>query len=808
MRSFAFDLYDALRGLRRDRIFAALVVVTLALTIGATTAVFSIVNGVLLRPLAYDDPERLVTFHESWREFAHRVPTLPVNERHFEYWRGNARSFEAMAQYLPLPANLTTASDAVQVSVARTTTSLFDVLRVRPILGRAFVAADEDDTIAVISHRLWMTHLGGRPSIVGTSLSLDGHPFIVVGVLPASFRLPMGQQLIASVDAFVPLRVDVGWVGDHNDVAIGRLRADVSLDEAHAELDVLQAQVTEIATKEAGEPVTLTGVVTPLSEFIVGRARRGLLLLFGAILAVLLIACANLANLSLARALAQARNGAIRSALGASRLRLVRRVMLEQMLLAVVAAMLGVWVAYAGVMLFVRTAPVDLARLDEVAIDVPIVAFAFVLASIAGLLVSVLPAWHLAGRDVQALLRAGGSVIGADRAGLRARAALLSLQLAVSVTLLAVTGLLGLSLLRVLDIDRGFSDNQVIAVPVALPLNRYADDRARVDVYDRMFTDVRRVAGVTSVSPTSLLPMRGEGQVNLIVADGTRVPRSEQPSANFRFVAPDYFATLQLPLKAGRTFADGERDHARPAPSVISESVANRLWPGQDPLGKVFSRGIEGEQPFAVVGVAIDARTTSLEQPPPLMVYVPYWWRTRAATTILVRSAMNATAIVPDIRRAIRGIDPEIAIGDVRLLTDVVAAATATRRYQSRLFIVFAGVALLIATLGVYAVTAYSLSRRRREMNIRVALGARTAAVVGLIVRQTGRAVILGIALGVAGALLVGRTVASLLYEVQPHDAGILLTVAGGVALVAIAATLLATRKELSLNPVDALREE
>lgn len=808
MRSFAFDLYDALRGLRRDRIFAALVVVTLALTIGATTAVFSIVNGVLLRPLAYDDPERLVTFHESWREFAHRVPTLPVNERHFEYWRGNARSFEAMAQYLPLPANLTTASDAVQVSVARTTTSLFDVLRVRPILGRAFVAADEDDTIAVISHRLWMTHLGGRPSIVGTSLSLDGHPFIVVGVLPASFRLPMGQQLIASVDAFVPLRVDVGWVGDHNDVAIGRLRADVSLDEAHAELDVLQAQVTEIATKEAGEPVTLTGVVTPLSEFIVGRARRGLLLLFGAILAVLLIACANLANLSLARALAQARNGAIRSALGASRLRLVRRVMLEQMLLAVVAAMLGVWVAYAGVMLFVRTAPVDLPRLDEVAIDVPIVAFAFVLASIAGLLVSVLPAWHLAGRDVQALLRAGGSVIGADRAGLRARAALLSLQLAVSVTLLAVTGLLGLSLLRVLDIDRGFSDNQVIAVPVALPLNRYADDRARVDVYDRMFTDVRRVAGVTSVSPTSLLPMRGEGQVNLIVADGTRVPRSEQPSANFRFVAPDYFATLQLPLKAGRTFADGERDHARPAPSVISESVANRLWPGQDPLGKVFSRGIEGEQPFAVVGVAIDARTTSLEQPPPLMVYVPYWWRTRAATTILVRSAMNPTAIVPDIRRAIRGIDPEIAIGDVRLLTDVVAAATATRRYQSRLFIVFAGVALLIATLGVYAVTAYSLSRRRREMNIRVALGARTAAVVGLIVRQTGRAVILGIALGVAGALLVGRTVASLLYEVQPHDAGILLTVAGGVALVAIAATLLATRKELSLNPVDALRQE
>ena len=811
MRTLTFDLHDAIRSLRRDYAFSAIVIVTLAITLGAATTVFSIVDGVLLKPLSYPEPDRLVTFHETWHEFADRVPTLPINERHFEYWRTHATTFESMAQYLPLPANLTTGGDAIQVSVARTSSSLFNVLGIAAAVGRTLLPSDEprdQPDVAVISDSLWRRRFNANPDVAGSSIVLDGTPFTVVGVLPASFRLPMGQQLVDTVDAFIPLRVDVGWVGDHNDVAIGRLRAGRSLEQARAELNVLQTQVSAIASKESGEPVTLSGVVTPLAESVVGRSRRGLVLLFGAILAVLSIACSNLANLSLTRTLARARDGAIRTALGASRLRLVRRLVLEQCVLAVLGAAAGLWIASAGLALFVRTAPIDLPRLEEVSLDGRVVAFALLLAVSTGLIVSILPAWHLAAKDVQGILRAGGTVVGSDRGGRRARSALLTLQVAVSVTLLVVTALLGASLFRVLQVDRGFDAERVIAVPLALPTARYADDRVRVDAYDRILLNVRTIAGVQSVSPTSLLPMRGEGQVNFIVADGSTTPRAEQPSANFRFVAPEYFQTLKLPLTSGRSFTDAERDPSRPAPAVISQSAASRLWPGQDPIGKRFGRGIANEPPFEVVGVAIDARTTSIEQSPPLMVYVPYWWRSRASTSLLVRTGLDPSAVVPDIRRVIRDVDAEIAIGQPRVLEDLIGAATAARRYQSQLFVVFGVVALFIATIGVYAVTAYSLSRRRREMNIRVALGARTSEVVGMILRQTGSAIVAGVALGAAGAIAVGGAIASLLYEVQARDPVVLISVTAGVAIVGFAATVIAARRGLAINPIAALREE
>jgi predicted permease len=811
MDALWFDIHDAVRGLRRDRGFASIVIITLGLTIGAATAVFSIVDGILLKPLAYDQPDQLVTVQERWHEFVDRVPSLPVNERHFEYWRTNARSFAAMAQYLPLPANLTTGGDAIPISVARTSSSLFEVLRVKAAVGRTLIASDEPrerPDVAVISDGLWRRRFGGGPEIIGSVIVLDGTPFTVVGVLPPSFRLPMGEQLIATVDAFVPLRVDVGWVGDHNDVAIGRLRDGLSIAEAQAELNVLQAQISAMATKESGEAVTLSAIVTPLAETLVKGSQRGLVLLFGAMLSVLLIACSNLANLSLTRALGRGREGAIRTALGASRGRLVRRVIIEQLVLAFAAAAAGLWVAGVSLAVFVRTAPIDLPRLENVTLDARVLLFTVVTATITGLLIAALPAWRVSARDVHGVLRAGGTSVGEDRSGRRTRSTLLTVQVAVSVTLLVVTGLLGTSLVRVLNVDRGFTADGVVAVPVALPAARYADDATRIAAYDRLLTDVQGIPGVTTVSATSLLPMRGEGQVNFVVADGANVPRAEQPSANFRFVAPDFFDTLQISLRAGRPFTAAERDSSRPIPAVISESVARRLWPGRSAVGSRFSRGIPGEQSFEVVGVSIDARTTSLETPPPLMVYLPYWWRSRAATSLLVRTSIEPTVLVPDIRRVIRNLDPEIAVGQARSLADLVSAALARRRYQSQLFVVFGVAALAIAALGVYAVTACSLSKRRREMNIRVALGARTTAVVGLIVRQSGRAIVAGVALGATGAVALGGSIASLLYEVQARDPIVLASVAAGVALVALAATLLAARHGLSLNPVAALREE
>src|SRR5947208_3997604 len=389
MTQLAFDLRDVLRGLLRDRAYSLTVVFTLALTIGATTAVFSIVDGVLLKPLAYRESQQLVSVKEIWRQLRQRIASLEVNEQHFEYWRKRTQTFESMAQYIVLPANMTGVGDAAQISVGRASGSLFDVLRVQAALGRTFTPADEPSDrpeVAVITDAFWRQRFGSDPAVDGRAIGIDGKPRTIVGVLPADFRLPTERPSIA--DAFVPIHMDasrVGWEGDHNDEAIGRLRAGVTPEQARAELDVLQMQVSDIATKEANEPVTLASIVTPLAETLVGKARRGLLLLLGAIAAVLLITCSNLANLSLTRAVGRLRDAGIRSALGASRARLVSRAAVEQLVLASAGGALGLAVAWSALQAFVRTAPIDLPRVNEVAIDARVLAFAAAISMLAGL---------------------------------------------------------------------------------------------------------------------------------------------------------------------------------------------------------------------------------------------------------------------------------------------------------------------------------------------------------------------------------------------------------------------------------------
>jgi predicted permease len=545
--AFLFDLRDALRGLRRDRLYSATVVATLALTIGAAAAVFSIVDGVLLKPLQYREPDRLVTLREVWREASKRGAPYPVNERHFEYWREHSRSFESMAQYIVVPANLTGSGDALQVAVARASGSLFDVLQVRTAAGRTLMPADEARNradVAVLTDNVLRERFNGDTSIVGRTITLDGRPYTVVGVLPPNFRLPERGQLTARVDAFVPLRVDIGWFGDHNDDAIGRLREGVSPEQAHAELDVLQRAVSELATKEAHEPVTLSSTVTPLGEAIVGRTRRALLLLFGAIVAVLLIACSNLANLTLTRASGRARDAAIRTALGANRSRLVVRALLEQGLLAAIGCALGLWVAWAALAVFVRTAPVDLPRVNEVTIDARVVAFAAFVSMLCAVIVAAVPAWRIATRDVQTALRLGGAATTTDRGGLRTRAALLAVQIALSVVLLVVTGLLTASLLRVVRVDRGFRSEHLLAIDVALPAGRYTEEAPRQGAYDRLLEGIHALPSVERVTTTSMLPLAGNGNVNFIAPEGSSAARSEQASANFRMVAPEYFQTM------------------------------------------------------------------------------------------------------------------------------------------------------------------------------------------------------------------------------------------------------------------------
>jgi putative ABC transport system permease protein len=812
MRHLAFDLRDALRTLRRDRGYAATSILTLALTLGATTAVFSIVDGVLLKPLAYRESHRLVAIQEVWREFRDRYPVLPVNTRHFEYWRQHGAQFESLAQYISLPANLTGRGEATQVNVVRTSGTLFDVLQVRAAMGRALRPADEQKdqpNVAAVTDSLWRHRLGSDPHIIGQVLVLDGETYTVVGVLAPGIKLPEGRQLASDVDVFVPMRLDArdGWVGEHNNLALGRLKSGVTLEQARAELNVLQRQVSALASKEANQPVTLAVEITPLMESVVGQSRRMLLLLLAAIAAVLLIACSNLANLALTRTLGQLRDVSIRTALGATRGRLLTRLVLEQLVLAVAGGATGLLIARVAIFVFVSTAPIDLPRAAEVSLDGRVLAFTLVLTVLTGLLVALIPAWHLAGANIQERLRATSLAMTETRGGQRARSTLLALQVALSVTLLIVTGLLTASFVRLARSDYGFNADRALAVKLVLPQSRYPEASDRARLAERVLERVGAVPGVRVAAMAHLLPLAGQGTVNFIIREGDTRPISEQPPANYRYVSSEFFKTLSIPLERGRTFEDVDRKAAA-VPAVVTQTTAARIWPQGDAIGRRFRWNPDPSGDLVeVVGVAADTRT-DIDQPAPLMVYMPYWYRPRPTPSLVVRTAGDPATVTGAVRQAIRSIDSEIAIASVRPMGEIVDAALSGRRYQVRLFVAFGAIALLIATIGVYAVTAYGVSRRRREMNIRVALGAPVASVVGLVMRQGLISLTSGAIAGLAGALAASRAVGSLLYDVRSRDPFIITLVILVVGAVGLAAASIAARRGLSIDPAAALREE
>jgi len=817
MATTLLDVRDALRAVRREPLYAGAVIATLALTLGASTAVFSIVNGVVLRPLAYREAQRLVSIREVVPRIARRYATSPVNARHFEEWRRQATSFASIAEVEWRTTNLTGAGDPAQVVLVRASGTVFDVLQMPVALGRPLTRDDErpdHPPVAVISQRLWEDRLGRDPQVVGRGLILGGTQYTVVGVLEPRSELPGFELLSESAslsskfDLVVPFRLNfsrIGWMGQFNYAAVARLKAGVTLEQARAELDVIQQSVADIATRETHEPIELRGWIMPLGESIVGRARLGLLLLLGAIGGVVLIACANLANLSLTRALGRMREAAVRSALGASRARLAGGVVLEQLVLAATGGALGVLIARQGLNLFVKTAPIDLPRVNDVVIDGRVLGFAALVAIAAGLCVALLPAWRMGRGDVQATLRGGGH--GAtDRGGLRVRSTLLAVQVALSVTLLVVTGLFVTSFVQLLRVDPGFSPEHVTAVEIAPIANRYPDEKTRAALYDRILAAAHDLPGITSAAWTSALPLTGETWVDLIARIGDTRPSSQKPSANYRFIGPDYFRTLSMPITKGRAIDERDRNRAV-VPAVISARAAQTLWPGADPLGQQFARG-DPSQHFEVVGMVADGHATALEAESPLMVYVPYWFNNEGRSVLMVRTPGEAAAIAGELRRVIHAVDPEIAIADVSPLRQVVDKALAGRRYQMWLFTAFGAVALLIATVGVYATTAYGVSRRRREMNIRAALGARASQVIGLVLRQSLTPLFAGIAAGCAGALAMGTVVASLLFKVRATNPFVLATVVALVGAVGVLASATAARQGMRVDPAAALRDE
>jgi predicted permease len=816
MRELLFDLRDTWRGLRRDRLYAAAIVGTLTLTLGASIAVFSIVNGVLLRPLRYPDPQALVSIREIVPGIAERYPTLPVTMRHFDVWRDRATSFGSMAAMDWRTSTLTGAGEASQVVVLRTSGTLFDVLQIPTRLGRGLTRDDESlerPPVVVISEQLWRERLGRDPAVVGRALTLNGAHYMIVGVLPSGYALPRLQSLGESGSvttefaAIVPFRISLAnfdWMGQFNYGTVARLKPGVTIQQARAEMNVLQGTVAEIARRETRAPAELRGWIVPLEETIVGPVRRGLLLLLGAITALLLIACANLANLTLTRTIGRLRETAVRGALGASRWRLVRAVMVDQFVLAAAGGALGVVLAGAALRIFVTTAPVTLPRVQEVVIDGRVVGFGAGVALVAALAVALLPAWRVGRGDLESVLRSGGRT--SDRGSQRMRSTLLTTQVALSVMLLSVSGLFVSSLTRVLRVNTGFTAEGALTIEVAPGSSRYPDAAERAALYDRILERVRAMPGVNAAAWTSALPLTGETWVDAIVRSDRPGAAEAKPSANYRFIGPDYFGAIGMPILQGRSIEQADRTTTT-TPAVISSRAAQTLWPGEDAVGREFTRG-DPTHRFRVVGVVADGHVTALESEPPLMVYVPYWFNNEGKSVLVVRSRGDALGLVAEVRSAVRDVDPDVAIAKVALLRHVVDAAVEGRRYQTSLFTAFGASALLIAIVGVYATTAYGVSRRRRELNIRVALGARASQVFSLVLRQSVAPVVVGLAAGLAGALAMGGVVASLLYEVRPRDPLVLGIVLGVVATVGTVSAAAATLSGLQIDPASALRDE
>lgn len=804
------DLRNAARMLRREPCVTAVAIITVALGVGANTAIFSIVNGVLLQPLPYSDPNRLVALREVIPVMAQTYPTMPVSARHFTEWRLRTSSFERLSAVAVGTEALTGVGEPEQMDAARVSANLFDTLGVRPSLGRVFASGEDEcggQRVAVISDALWRRRFRADTAVVGKTIELDSQAYTIVGVLPPSFRFPSarmldaGQVSCAKPEVFRPLVFRAGelkeLMSDFNYTVIAKLRRGVSAERARAELNVVAAQLT----KMSGENVELRASVVPMRDSIVGKSRRALWVLLAAVGIVLLIACVNLANLLLARTERRARDLAVRIALGAGSGQIVRQALVETVLLALIGGGLGVSIAASSLDAFVRSAPVGIPRLDEVRLDPWVLLFALTITTGAGLLFGLAPAWRAARVDPQDALKDGGRTIGSATAGSRLRAGLVAAEVSLSVILLTTAALLIFSFARLLDTDKGFRAPTVLAGQVQIPSGKYKEPELRNAFHERVLERLGAQPGVGSAAIVTALPLTGETWIDSIALPGDKRPDMEWPMVNVRFASAGYFRTMGIPLLAGRSFSDSDR-HRNVA--VVSGRVAHLLWPEADAVGRTFVINNTDREVIGVVGDVL----TEPHKPAVSIVYRPYWEWAPSQVELVARASGDPRSIAGAMRAAVRNIDPDVPLPELYTMQEVLAESLGQRRFQMMLISAFAGTALLLAALGIYGMVSYSVTRRRNEMGVRMALGARAADLFGMVIRQTMRPVVAGLVVGIVGALASERPLASLLYDAHAGDPRIVAAVTGILFAVALTACVVPARRSTRVSPLEALRHE
>lgn len=811
--SVATDLRIAWRAMRRNPGFSVVAIATLALAIGANTAIFTVVDAILLRPLGYGDESRLFVVHEVVPKFALLAPLVPVNAMHFLAWRKNVSGFEQVAMIGGISRNLTGSGEPQRLTGARVSPSLFPMLGARTQLGRTFLEEEDQpgrDNVVLLTDKLWRSRFAGDRNIVGRKILLDGQPYEVVGVLSPSFHFPRLNQLYAmkisddQPEFWKPFAIkpdELEPLGDFNYICIARLRPGVTRSQALAQLEAAQAELA----RQAPEKIELHAALVPLQEQITSRSRRGLELMLLAVATVLMIGCVNIANLLLGRATSRKQELAIRSALGAGVRKLLQQMLAESFLLAAIGGALGIAVAYAGLRLILARAPLDLPRLDEIHLDGRVLVFTVAISVLAGLICGILPAWRFAHSQPLLAMKAGSRTTEGRSAG-RLRTVLIGVEVGLSTLCLIAGGLLLRSLVNLFEVDKGFAAEKVLIVNLSLPDSRYREHADRNRFMKSLLDFVQASPGVVSAGISNMLPLSGEGGNNLISLEGTTVPFPERPLADIRGVNPEYFQTLGIALREGKIFAESDGDHKV---CEVSALAAERLWPGENPLGKRFKIGDPDGPFFEVAGVVADVRGVGLDRAPSLTVYVPYWQRrTYNGPSLAVKTAVDPLSASSAIRNIIRRIDSELPVPRFETMEQVVDESVAQRRFQMNLLLVFALTALLLASLGIYGVVSYSVTLRTNEMGVRMAIGARASDILKMILRQAMTPIAIGACAGLVVALIVGRLFAGLLYGVAPADAvtiGSVLLILGAVGTVA---SLIPALRASRVNPVTALRYE
>ena len=817
MNAIIQDLRHGIRQLRRAPGFAITAVLTLALGIGTTTAIFTLVYDVLLRPLPYPQADRLMVMEEQVAEFRDIYPRLPMNAAHFVTWQQNSKTIDSMAvmsqESMPLGIN----GHPLQVTVVKSTPGIFSVTGTEPQLGRAFTGPEAQagrDHVVVLMNDLWRTQFQSDEHILGKTITLNGFPFTVIGVMPQTFRLPVIDTIAGPnsdrakpVEALVPMVFSKEQLeetmGDFNYFGLARLKPGVSAAQANAEINSLQHTIS--AGLPADEKGTLSAVFTPFQQALVGDNRTSLLILLAAVAGLLLVGCVNIANLLLARAAGRRRQMAVAAALGASRAEMFRMAMRETTVLAVAGGVFGLLLAAMLVPLLQRYLPPALDFRGQLHLDGAGAACALLLAVGATLFAGAVPAWIGSRMQPNDVLQSESRLASESRSSKRLRRVLVAAEVAVSVALVLMTGLLTASLVKLMGVDRGFDADRIMTASVDLPRNAYSDLQPRAAFYRAVLERLRQLPGVEAAGLTSHLPLGGDSWLDMLRVQGDARPFMQLPTQHFRWVSPGYLEAIHLPLIAGRYLSESDQGKNY---TVVSELTARTMWPGGNAVGRQFTRGGNTEKPFTVIGVVKDARTISLSSPDPMMVYVPYWYRCDNSGGLLIRTRQDPGTMASAIRNAIWSVNSDVSVPEVRSLGGVITASVANRRFEMDLLLAFAISALLLAGLGVYGVVTYSVVQREREIGLRMALGAQRTAIYGMVLRDGLLPVLAGAVIGVGIAFALARLVRSLLFEVSPYNPAIVAGAIGVLVAVGIVACLLPARRAASIEPMQALRTE